>query len=49
MEQIVDIPGGGLQDFRPGQSSSSSLHVPAGNSEVLDEPGKGVFRTFPQI
>ena len=26
VEQIVDIPGGGLQDFRPGQSSSSSSH-----------------------
>ena len=49
VEQIVDIPGGGLQDFRPGQSSSSSLHVPAGISEVLDEPGEGFFRTFPQI
>ena len=31
VEQIVDIPvsGGGLQVFRPGQSSSSSLHVPS--------------------
>ena len=49
VEQIVDSPvsGGGLQDFRPGRSSSSSLHVPAGFSEVLDEPGEEVFRTFP--
>ena len=43
MEQIVDfsVSGGGLQDFRPGQSSSSSLHFPAGVPEVLDEPGEG--------
>ena len=46
MKQNVDIPvfgrGGrnvGLQDFRPVQSSSASA----------DEPGVGVFRTFPQI
>ena len=31
-EQIVDIPSGGLQDFRPGQSSCSSSHVPAGEN-----------------
>ena len=49
MEQIVDIPRGGLQDFRPGQSSSSSSHVPARVSEALDEPGEHVFRTFPQF
>ena len=42
VEQIVDNPG------RPGQSSSSSLHVPAGISEGLDEPGEGFFRTFSQ-
>ena len=48
VEQIVDIPGGGLQDFRPGQSSSSSSHVPARDQEGLDEPGEGFFRTFPQ-
>ena len=47
VEQFVDIPCGGLQDFRPGQSSPSSSHVPAGISEVLDEPGEGFFRTFP--
>ena len=35
MEQIVDFPvsGGGLQDFRPGQSSSSSSYFPAGVNE----------------
>ena len=50
-EQNVDIPvpgGGGrhagLQGFRPGQSSSSSSHVPARVHEALDEPGEGVFR-----
>ena len=47
VEQIVDIPGGGLQDFRPGQSSSSSLHVPAGLSEVLDEPKRKVRPPHP--
>ena len=51
VEEIVDIPvsGGGLQDFRPGQSSSSSLHFPAGVQEDLEEPGEGFFRTFPKI
>ena len=31
MEQVVDFPvaGGGLHDFRPGQSSSSVAHSPA--------------------
>ena len=43
VEQIVDIPGGGLQDFRPGQSSSSSSHVPARVPEALDGPGEGFF------
>ena len=38
-----------LQDFLPGQSSSSSSRVPARVSEALDEPGEGGFRTFPQI
>ena len=38
--------GEGLQDFRPVQSSSSSLHVPAGVQEALNEPGEGVFHTF---
>ena len=41
--------GEGLQDFLPGQSSSSSSHDPARIAEALDEPGEGVFRTFPQI
>ena len=49
VQQIVDIPGGGLQDFRPGQSSSSSSHVPARVHEALDEPGEGGFRTFTKI
>ena len=50
-EQIVDFPvsRGGLQDFRPGQGSSSSLHVPARDQEGLDEPGEGGFSTFPKI
>ena len=48
VEQTVDPPGGGLQDFRPGLSSSSS-YFPAGVSEALDEPGPGVFRTFPKL
>ena len=43
---LFPVFGGGLQDFRPGQSSTSSLHVPAGVLEVLDEPGEGIFRTF---
>ena len=51
VEQIVDSCGfgGGLQDLRPGLSSSSSSRDPARVSEALDEPGEGVFRTFPQI
>ena len=40
------VSGGGLQDFLPGQSSSSSSHFPAGIPKVLDGPGEGVFRTF---
>ena len=48
MEQNVEFPvGGGLQDFRTGLSSSSS-YFPAAVPEALDEPGQGVFRTFPQ-
>ena len=43
VEQIVDpVSRGSL----PGSSSS---HSPAGDEERADEPGKGVFRTFPQI
>ena len=47
--QIVDnsAPSGGFQGFRPGQSSSFSSHSPAAH-EVLDEPGEGFLRTFPQ-
>ena len=48
VEQIVvSRVGEGLQDFLPGQSSSSSSHDPARGFEALDEPGDGVFRTFP--
>ena len=46
MEQIVDIPGGGLQDFHSGHgstASSSSSHAPAG---AVDEPFHVVFHTF---
>ena len=48
--QIVDILGGSLQGSHPGQGSpvSSSFHSPAGSDDDADEPGKGVFRTFPQ-
>ena len=46
VEQIVDLPGGGLQGFRPGQSSSASSSSPAGVHENPDEPGEGVFSTF---
>ena len=49
MEQIVDIPGGGLQDFRPGQSSSSYSHVPARAYDALDAPGDVFFALFPKI
>ena len=51
MQQIVDIPvsGGGLQDFRPGQGSSSSSHVPARGHEDADGPGEGFFAVFPNI
>ena len=43
VEQIVDpVSRGGLH-------GSSSSHSPAGDEERADEPGKGVFRTFPQI
>ena len=43
VEQIVDpVSRGGLH-------GSSSSHSPAGDEERTDEPGKGVFRTFPQI
>ena len=42
VEQIVDpVSSGRLQ-------GSSSSHSPAGDEERADEPGKGVFRTFPQ-
>ena len=48
VEQTVDIPaaGGGLGDFRPGQSSSSIAHSPAAWLNPEDEPVQRVFRTF---
>ena len=50
VEQSVDIPvGRGLQDFRPGQSSSSVARSPAEWLITEDEANQGVFRTFPQI
>ena len=43
VEQIVDpVSRGSL----PGSSSS---HSPAGDEECADEPGQGVFRTFPKF
>ena len=47
--QIVDNPasGGGLQGFRPGQSSSASFSSPAGVHDYADEPVKGFFGLFP--
>ena len=43
MEQIVDpVSRGGI-------SGSSSSHSPAGVDERADEPGEGVFRTFPKL
>ena len=48
VEQIVDIPGGGLQDFRPGLSSSSVARSPAEWLTTEDEAIQVVFRTFPQ-
>ena len=38
--------GGGLQDFLPGQSSSSSSHDPARASDCSDAPGYGFFSHF---
>ena len=50
VEQIDRFPGEGLQDSRPGQVSpeSSSFQSPAGSDDDANEPGDGVFRTFPQ-
>ena len=42
VEQIVDTFS------RGGFPGSSSSHSPAGDEECADEPGIGVFRTFPQ-
>ena len=41
VEQIVD------PFSRGGFPGSSSSHSPAGDEECADEPGEGVFRTFP--
>ena len=48
VEQTVDIPVsvGGLQDFRPRESSSSVAHSPAVWFNAEDEPFQGGFRTF---
>ena len=48
VEQIVDIPvsRGGLQDFRPVQSSSSVAHSPAAWLNTEDEPFQGGFSHF---
>ena len=45
VEQNVDSRcfGGGLPDFRPGLSSSSSSHDPARVPKALDKPGEGGF------
>ena len=50
VEQFVQFPAEGLQDFRPGQSSpaSSSFVSPAGSDDDANELGQRVFRTFPQ-
>ena len=48
VEQIVDIPGGGLQGLRPRQgSSASSSSSPAGSDDDADEPVIGFFALFP--
>ena len=48
VEQIIDFPvsGGGLQDLRPGPSSASSSHSPAG---FADDAFQGFFALFPKI
>ena len=48
LEQIVDIPGGGPQGFRPGQGSpASSFFVsPVGSDDDANEPDEGVFSHF---
>ena len=44
VEQIVAIPGGGLQGFRSGQSSSASFSSPAGVHEDANVPAKKKVR-----
>ena len=47
VEQIVDFSVvGGLQDCRPGQSSSSVARSPADWLNTEDEPFQGCIRTF---
>ena len=50
VEQIVHIPGGGLQGFRPRQgSTASSSFSPAGSDDDADELGIGVFSHFSPV
>ena len=42
VEQIVDLPGGGFQEFRPGQVSQRLLRF------LLDTLVKGFFALFPK-
>ena len=50
VEQIaVSRVGEGLQDFLPGESSSSSSHGPARGFEALDECGTGFFAFSPNF
>ena len=48
VQQIVDIPGGGLQGSHPGEDSpaSSSSVSPAGSDDDADEPGDVFFSHF---
>ena len=48
VEQIIDIPGGGLQGFRPG-SPASSFHSPAESDDDADKAGTGVFALFHRL
>ena len=48
VEQIGHIPGGGLQGFRPRQGSTTSSSFSPATDDDADEPGTGVFRTFPR-
>ena len=48
VEQLVDIQGGGLQDFRPGFSLSSS-YFPVGVPKLWMSLVKGFFALIPKI